>query len=212
MHPRCFNFYLGVGCLLVLSPPLRADEGKEWFAFDPKPDTFAECPLDLRFLNEKYAGENGFIAVKDGHFIHSANGQPARFWAVNGPPEDLTGDELRRCAKLLARYGVNLVRVHGALFDKDGEPDLKKVQHAHEVVAARIEVVCSLQVGLVKHRDSSLELRRRAVVERQTAQRFLPDDAAVIANFRNRRREDPSDDGVLQDRSSGRGPGAIGTT
>jgi hypothetical protein len=36
----------------------------------------------------------------------------------------------------LARYGVNLVRVHGALFDKDGELDPAKVRHAHEVVAA----------------------------------------------------------------------------
>jgi hypothetical protein len=59
-----------------------------------------------------------------------------RFWAVNGPPEDLKGEELRRCAKLLAAYGVNLVRVHGAMFDRDGEVNLNKVRHAHEIVAA----------------------------------------------------------------------------
>jgi hypothetical protein len=87
-------------CLLALSAPMAADlnvgekqdpvdpaSGKQtWFPFSPKLDSFEECPIDLRFLNEKFAGEHGFIAVKSGHFIHSANGQPVRFWAVNGPP------------------------------------------------------------------------------------------------------------------------------
>ncbi len=53
----------------------EAAENKGWFAFDPKPDTFAESPIDLRFLNEKFAGEHGFIGAKDGQFIHTANGQ-----------------------------------------------------------------------------------------------------------------------------------------
>src|SRR5206468_9911910 len=68
------------------SHPTFAGDG--WFPFDPKPDTFADSPIDLRFLNEKFAGEHGFIEAKDGHFIHAANGQPVRFWAVNGPPSD----------------------------------------------------------------------------------------------------------------------------
>ena len=57
-----------------------------WFSFAPKPDPFADSPMDLRFLNEKFAGEQGLIAAKDGRFIHGANSQPVRFWAVNGPP------------------------------------------------------------------------------------------------------------------------------
>jgi hypothetical protein len=113
-----------------------ADTGN-WFAFDPKPDvSTADSPINLRRLNEKFAGEQGVIATKDGRFVHSANGKPVRFWAVNGPPHDLTGDALRHSARLLARYGVNLVRVHGPMFDKDGEPDLAKVRHAQEIVAA----------------------------------------------------------------------------
>src|SRR6266576_3246654 len=78
-----------------------------WFPFDPKPDPFSDSPIDLRFLNEKFAGEHGFIAAKAGHFIHSANGQPVRFWAVNGPSrEDADRADLRRTARLLANYGV----------------------------------------------------------------------------------------------------------
>jgi len=129
------------GCLLAVclcpSLPAVADEPSPWFAFNPPTDRFeADCPIDLRSLNEKVAGEGGFIAAKDGQFIHSKTRQPVRFWAVNGPPDNLSGDDLRRCARLLAKYGVNLVRVHGAMFDKDGEPDLAKVKRAQEIVAA----------------------------------------------------------------------------
>lgn len=114
-----------------------AAENKTWFAFDPKPDAFTEnSATDLRFLNEHLAGANGFITVKDGQFVHSATGEPVRFWAVNGPPHDLTGPQLRQCARMLAKHGVNLVRVHGGYFDRAGEVDLAKVKHAFEIVAA----------------------------------------------------------------------------
>lgn len=134
--------------LLGFSAPARAAEpvppanataapGDDWFDFTPASNASeAMSALDLRFLNEKFAGENGVITAKDGHFIHSANGQSVRFWAVNGPPDDLKGDDLRKCARLLAQYGVNLVRVHGAMFDKNGDTDLTKVRHAQEIVAA----------------------------------------------------------------------------
>lgn len=110
---------------LVLSCPaavLGAGESDDWFAFDPKPEAFAESALDLRSLNERFAGEHGFIAAKGGRFVHAANGAPVRFWAVNGPGGD-DGDHagLQRTARWLAKYGVNLVRRHGAVFDKDGE-------------------------------------------------------------------------------------------
>ncbi len=115
--------------------PAAAEAG--WFAFRPKPDSFGrDSALDLRFLNEKFAGERGCIGVQDGQFIHTTTGEPVRFWAVNGPPHHLTGAELQRCARALAKRGVNLVRVHGRLFDKSGEPDLDRVRHAVEVVEA----------------------------------------------------------------------------
>jgi hypothetical protein len=108
-----------------------------WFAFDPKPDNFgSNSVIDLRFLNEKVAGENGPIGVKNGEFIHTGNGASVRFWAVNGPPRALSGDALRQCARMLAKRGVNMVRVHGDYFDKDGEVDMAKVRHALEIVEA----------------------------------------------------------------------------
>src|SRR5260221_4292043 len=123
--------------LLVNVFAVSAADDAKWFAFDPKDDSSAtESAIDLRRLNETFAGEHGVIAAKEGRSIHSANEQPVRFWAVNGPPHELSGDALRRCARLLARYGVNLVRVHGPMSDKDGEPDLAKVGHAQEIVAA----------------------------------------------------------------------------
>lgn len=124
-----------IGCLPSLAA--AADAPAQWFPFAPPADRFqADCPLDLRRLNEKFAGESGFITAKDGQFVHSASGKPVRFWAVNGPPDNLDGDELRHCARLLAKYGVNLVRLHSPIFDKDGEPDLAKVKRAQRVVAA----------------------------------------------------------------------------
>lgn len=135
--PRCFCSILGLICLVALELPLRAADaqGAEWFPFSPKPDPFTESPLDLRFLNEKFAGEHGFIAAKDGHFIHSASGQPVRFWAVNGPPHE-GGDRvaLGATARLLAKYGVNLVRRHGAVFDKEGEVDPEAVKRTIAIV------------------------------------------------------------------------------
>ena len=102
-----------------------------WFPFDPKPDTFADSPIDLRSLNEKFAGERGFIKVKDGHFIHEANGQPVRFWAVNGPPSDAKDRAtLHQTGRTLAKYGVNLVRLHRAAFNKEGEVDPTAVKRA----------------------------------------------------------------------------------
>ena len=114
-----------------------AAEQTSWFAFDPKPDPFGEgSSIDLRSLNERIAGEHGHIAVKDGQFVHSATGDPVRFWAVNGPPNDLEGAALKECARMLAKRGVNLVRVHGGYFNQEGEVNPGQVKHAFEIVDA----------------------------------------------------------------------------
>lgn len=113
-----------------------AEEG--WFAFAPEPDRFdTNSVIDLRRLNENVAGEHGPITASGGQFIRSGDRQPVRFWGVNGIPDEAkTPQELRRVARTLAKYGVNLVRAHGAVFDGDGEPDLKRVRHLQDVVAA----------------------------------------------------------------------------
>lgn len=108
----------------------------DWFSFTPRAEVQSDSLLGLRSLNEKFAGEHGFIGAKEGQFIHGQTGKPVRFWAVNGPPESLQGEALKQAARLLAHYGVNLVRVHGPMFDKNGEVDLARVRRAQEIVAA----------------------------------------------------------------------------
>lgn len=109
---------------------------KGWFAFAPKTDTYeSDSSIDLRGLNEKQAGDGGFIGVKGSQFIHSKTGEPVRFWAVNGPPGDLKDREsLHRAARMLAKYGVNMVRIHGGYFDEKGDVNPTAVQHAIDVV------------------------------------------------------------------------------
>ena len=113
----------------------RAQEEKGWFAFNPTLEVRGDNPLDLRSLNEKTAGENGFIAARGDQFIHSKTGKPLVFWAVNGPAsKDRAG--LPAEARKLAGYGINMVRVHGGYFTPAGDVDLAKVRHAQDVVAA----------------------------------------------------------------------------
>jgi hypothetical protein len=113
-----------------------AGENKGWFAFDPKADPYdAAAALDLRWMNEKQAGDGGFIAAKDGEFVHSRTGQPVRFWAVNGPPGSAKDRAtLAHTARMLAKHGVNLVRVHGGYFDETGAVKMEAVKHTIEIV------------------------------------------------------------------------------
>lgn len=113
----------------------KANEG--WVPWMPAKDRFQGALLDLRPLNEKFAGEKGGIGVKGPDFIYRGTGEKVRFWAVNGPPHELKGEDLAECARSLAKRGVNLVRLHGAVFDnKTGALDAAKVAHIHEIVAA----------------------------------------------------------------------------
>jgi hypothetical protein len=115
-----------------------AAEESGWFAFNPKPDPYAAgSTIDLRFLNEKFAGEGGLIGTKDGRFVHTKTGEPVRFWGVNGPPRELADPErLARCAQLLAKHGVNLVRLHGGYFDREGNVDGDHIQQTMEMIEA----------------------------------------------------------------------------
>lgn len=93
-----------------------------WFAFEPGNDPFDLSPIDLRRLNEREAGDGGLIAVRGEEFIHSKDGRPVRFWAVN------TGNDMSRrskaeidlFARTLAKRGVNLVRIHGPTYVSSG--------------------------------------------------------------------------------------------
>jgi len=125
----------------------RAAGDKGWFVFAPPPDEFkATSGFDLRSLNEKQAGEGGFIGVKGSQFVHGKTGETVRFWAVNGPPRELNDRELlKQLARRLAKYGVNLVRIHGGYFDENGEVDQAAVSHAIDVVE------CMKEEGIYSH-------------------------------------------------------------
>jgi hypothetical protein len=94
-------------------------------------------------LNEEVAGPGGFIGAKEGQFIHTGTGKPVRFWAVNGPPHELKGDAGRHCARMLAKRGVNIVRLHGGVFRRDSQVDREKLRHILEIVSAmKAEGIC----------------------------------------------------------------------
>ncbi len=73
--------------------------------------------LNLRYLNEKVAGEHGFIRLsKHGRGFVRGDGKPIRFWAVTSYAGDLHSfAAAENSARFLARYGVNMVRFHGIL-------------------------------------------------------------------------------------------------
>ncbi len=107
-----------------------------WFEFNPPRDAEPENSItDLRHLNEERAGNRGFIKTRNGQFVHGDTGKTIRFWAVNGPSSSAkTREDLRREARLLAGMGVNMVRIHGKVFDDQGEPDLDRVRHVIDIV------------------------------------------------------------------------------
>ncbi len=105
---------------------LGADE-PGWWAFEPGPETFSkEAPLDLRPLNEAEAGQSGFVQA-DGDFFRLGNGQPVRFWSVDtgAPPAGMSKEEMDFMAARFAKLGINMVRIHGALFDRNGDDPAK---------------------------------------------------------------------------------------
>ena len=107
-----------------------------WTPWNPAKDPHTESAIDLRVLNEGEAGENGFIEARDGAFVRPGDGEKVRFWAVNGPHKNLRGEALQHALRDMAKRGVNMVRIHGAVFDKKtGELRPDDVARIQEVVA-----------------------------------------------------------------------------
>lgn len=77
----------------------------------------ASSPADVSFLLDGPAGKDGFIRIRNGHFI-KPNGQRIRFWGVHftdwspGSIEIPSKEDAPMWAATLARFGVNLVRLH----------------------------------------------------------------------------------------------------
>jgi hypothetical protein len=116
------NFQYKPGENPVVAPVMKAEDS---WAFAPKRDSFsANALLDLRNLNESFAGEHGFIGLSpDGNRFVRGDDQPIRFWGGT----TFTQREARQHkdqaillhhARFLAKRGVNIVRLHCAIEPK----------------------------------------------------------------------------------------------
>lgn len=124
-----------------------ADAGK--WAFEPDFDTYKPGALfDLRLLNEKTAGQTGYVkTTPDGGFA-LGNGKPVRFWAVNSGVSGRSNiDELRAHARFLAKRGVNMVRHHGAIYSKNKNSQLTDVDD-EEIKRIQMTVVAMKECGI----------------------------------------------------------------
>ncbi len=77
----------------------------------------SSSPADVSFLHDAPAGKDGFIRIQGGHFV-KPDGKRIRFWGVHltdwspGSIELPAKEDTPMWARTLARYGVNIVRLH----------------------------------------------------------------------------------------------------
>ena len=115
----------------------RANDG--FFAWEPEVDTFtSEAMIDLSSLNEDVAGQQGRVRAAGNHFV-LADGHPVKFWAANAGPGIWSLDHQSQVylARRLAKSGVNMVRLHGPLYDsRQGKFDKRKLDNLQHMVHA----------------------------------------------------------------------------
>jgi hypothetical protein len=123
------RFYIAILFLLLGVIPAYAQTNDGWWRMEFPDDNFAEAALDLRFLNEEIAGQNGFIKLSaDGKSFVTENGKPVRFWAINGASisKELTDAQLAYYARFLAKMGVNIIGFMEIFLLKLEQPALLK--------------------------------------------------------------------------------------
>lgn len=135
--------------LLLFSSILLTTNGqtpdKSWWTFTYPAGKVPDSGLiSLRYLNEPFAGKNGFIRLsKDGNSFVNGKGQEMRFWASNGGSlaSEFTDKQLDTLARFLASKGVNLIRYHGAINPRGkntelNQADTKEINNIWRCVAA----------------------------------------------------------------------------
>ena len=99
-------------------PLVQAQDPQEGWVFEPEQDDFSEdALLDLSYLNENMAGENGFVRLSaDGESFVNDQGE-IRFLGIGGGDgtRDMSEAEISNLAKFLAKKGVNMIRFHGQI-------------------------------------------------------------------------------------------------
>jgi hypothetical protein len=135
--------------LLLVSLHVYAQSPQDGWRFTYPGDNFTEdALLDLSYLNEEVAGENGFIRLsQDSSYFVNDQGE-VRFWAINGGTlvrghdPDLSDADLVIYAKFLAKMGVNMIRFHGEMFSTTqdiNQPNTEEADYIWRVVAAMKE-------------------------------------------------------------------------
>jgi hypothetical protein len=77
----------------------------------------SRSPADVSFLHDAPAGKDGYIRIQGGHLV-KPDGKRIRFWGVHltdwspGSIELPPKEDTPMYARTLARYGVNIVRLH----------------------------------------------------------------------------------------------------
>jgi hypothetical protein len=131
----------GVGVRGQEARPAGSAVGTWAFEYPSHPAS-ARPLLDLRSLNEKEAGQAGFVRLTpDGNGFALGDGTPARFWAVGSEVYQQSPGDMARHARFLARIGVNLVRLHTQLAPKEKgsrstDVDTKEIDGIWRFVAA----------------------------------------------------------------------------
>lgn len=115
--------------MVVAAEAVRAAE--QTWAFDPDRDEFSEKSLlDLRSLNEREAGQTGWLKINGSGDFVKGDGSPIRIWAVNGnvsrgnhnrPRWKEKNPDLARHARWLAKKGVNMTRCHAHINPGKGQ-------------------------------------------------------------------------------------------
>jgi hypothetical protein len=99
--------------------PIPAFQPGQAWDFVPEPDKLdPSAVLDLRYLNEKVAGEHGFVKLApDGNSFLRGDGRPIRFWAASpGFQPEVELAARKHDAQFLAKRGVNFARMWCTLF------------------------------------------------------------------------------------------------
>jgi len=115
MVPR--HFLLLAACLTLAAPRAGRPQAPPPSAFPfviPWDDAAPGTATDVSFLNAKPAGVNGRVVARAGHFVESGTGKRVRFLGVaftfgSAFPSHADAEKV---AARLAKYGINLVRVH----------------------------------------------------------------------------------------------------
>ncbi|MGF1484341.1 MAG: hypothetical protein ACFBZ8_08250 [Opitutales bacterium] len=127
------NGFHGWDCFLFIDYPftpsgeaqpdeLAATPEPGKFLFEPEVDPYTYSPIDLRFLNEPFAGSKGYISTQGEDFIHNDTGEKVRFWAANASSgiAALNRESVDEMARHLSKRGVNLIRYHSPFWIQSG--------------------------------------------------------------------------------------------